>query len=80
MIKLLKENNSFILVAFLVSFNVFLIRYSQEARVYSFLFLPLKTLDIYAANLPTIAFSALIKTQLFFISFFIFEIFFNFFT
>jgi len=36
--KLLKENNSFVLVAFLVSFNVFLIKFSQEARVYSFLF------------------------------------------
>ena len=36
--RLLKENNFFVLVAFLVSFNVFLIRYSQEARVYSFLF------------------------------------------
>ena len=37
--KLLKKNNSFVLVAFLVSFNVFLIRYSQEVRVYTLLFL-----------------------------------------
>ena len=36
--RLLKRNNSFVLVAFLVSFNVFLIKYSQEARVYAFLF------------------------------------------
>ena len=36
--RLLKENNSFILVAFLISFNVFLIKYSQEVRVYTFLF------------------------------------------
>ena len=36
--RLLKKNNSFVLVAFLVSFNVFLIKYSQEVRVYSFLF------------------------------------------
>ena len=36
--RLLKRNNSFVLVAFLVSFNVFLIKYSQEARVYTFLF------------------------------------------
>ena len=35
---LLKKNNSYILVAFLISFNVFLIKYSQEARVFSFLF------------------------------------------
>ena len=34
------------------------------------LFLPLRTLDIYEANLPTEAFSALIKYQSFLISFF----------
>ena len=35
---LLKKNNAYILVVFLISFNVFLIKYSQEARVFSFLF------------------------------------------
>ena len=35
---LLKKNNAYILVIFLISFNVFLIKYSQEARVFSFLF------------------------------------------
>ena len=34
----LKKNNSYILVLFLVSFNVFLIKYAQEARVYSLVF------------------------------------------
>ena len=36
--KILKNNNSFVLVIFLMSFNVFLIRYSQEARAYSLVF------------------------------------------
>ena len=35
---LLKKNNAYILVIFLISFNVFLIKYSQEGRVFSFLF------------------------------------------
>tara|TARA_Y100000590_G_scaffold403260_1_gene489763 strand:- start:718 stop:2169 length:1452 start_codon:yes stop_codon:yes gene_type:complete len=35
---LLKKNNAYILVVFLISLNVFLIKYSQEARVFSFLF------------------------------------------
>ena len=34
------------------------------------LFFPLRTLDIYAASLPTIAFSASITYQSFFVSFF----------
>ena len=35
---LLKKNNAYLLVIFLVSFNVFLIKYSQEARLYAFAF------------------------------------------
>jgi len=42
----LKKNNSFVLVIFLVSFNVFLIKYAQEARVYSFVFF-LSTITIF---------------------------------
>ena len=34
----LENNNSYILVTFLISFNIFLISYSQEMRVYSTLF------------------------------------------
>ena len=33
--KILSNNKSYILVAFLVSYNIFLITYSQEMRVYS---------------------------------------------
>ena len=36
--KTLKNNSSFLFVAFLVSFNIFLISYSQELRNYSMLF------------------------------------------
>lgn len=36
--RLLNKNNSYIFVAFLLSFNIFLISYSQEMRVYSTLF------------------------------------------
>jgi len=35
---LIKKNNAYVLVVFLVSFNVFLIKYSQEARLYAFAF------------------------------------------
>jgi hypothetical protein len=33
--KIIKKNNSYILLLFLISFNVYLIKYSQELRVYS---------------------------------------------
>ena len=36
--KTIKNNNSFLLIIFLVSLNIFLIRYSQELRVYSLVF------------------------------------------
>ena len=36
--RLLKKDNSFVLVIFLIALNVFLIRFSQEMRVYSVMF------------------------------------------
>ena len=36
--KLMTKDNSFLLSAFLITFNIFLISYSQELRVYSTLF------------------------------------------
>lgn len=47
--KKIRNNNSFILTIFLVSFNVFLIKYSQEARFYSLTFL-LSSLTILFLN------------------------------
>jgi hypothetical protein len=38
LIKTIKKNNSYILIIFLVSMNIFLIKYSQELRVYSLVF------------------------------------------
>ena len=36
--KIIKNNNSFLLIIFLVSMNIFLIKYAQELRVYSLVF------------------------------------------
>tara|TARA_B110001452_G_scaffold15363_1_gene12487 strand:- start:3234 stop:4676 length:1443 start_codon:yes stop_codon:yes gene_type:complete len=38
LIKSIKKNNSYFFIIFLVSFNIFLIKYSQELRVYSLVF------------------------------------------
>ena len=39
LIRTIKKNNSYLLIIFLVSLNIFLIKYSQELRVYSLVFL-----------------------------------------
>ena len=36
--KIIKNNNSYLLIIFLVSMNIFFIKYSQESRVYSLVF------------------------------------------
>jgi 4-amino-4-deoxy-L-arabinose transferase-like glycosyltransferase len=36
--KIIKDNNSYLLIIFLVSMNIFFIKYSQESRVYSLVF------------------------------------------
>jgi hypothetical protein len=36
--KIIKKNNSYLLLLFLMSFNIYLIKYSQELRVYSAIF------------------------------------------
>ena len=52
--RILKSDNSYLVVIFFISFNVFLIKYSQEARAYSFIF--------FLSSITLIFFCRLIKS------------------
>jgi len=62
--KLLDKNNSFLVVAILVSLNIFLINYAQEQRVYSIL--------IFFSCLSLLSFFKLLKKDIKFFDTFIF--------
>jgi len=52
--RIVKSDNSYLVVIFFISFNVFLIKYSQEARAYSFIF--------FLSSITLIFFCRLIKS------------------